>query len=56
MLDDIPNNLKKFDIFKAIFDEYFVDHIVEETNKYFKFIQANFTFKNKSKLEFKFNI
>lgn len=31
MLHDIPNNLKEIYIFKAIFDEDFVYHIVEET-------------------------
>jgi len=32
MLEDIPENFKEIDIFKAFFDEHFVDHIVEQTN------------------------
>jgi len=52
MLEDIPENFKEIDIFKAFFDEHFVDHIVEQTNKYFKFIIINFTLKKKSKLQY----
>jgi len=36
---------------KPFLDKHFVDHIVEQTNKYFKFIKINFTLKNKFKLQ-----
>lgn len=55
MLEDKPNDFKEIDIFKALFDEHFVDHIVEQTNKYFKFIKNNFTLKSKSKLQYRKN-
>lgn len=47
--DSVP--ITEIDIFKAVFDEYLVQHIVEETNKYYRFIvSTNKDIKVRSKL------
>jgi len=38
------------DIFKIIFDEHLVQHIVDETNKFFHYVIKNLVIKQHSKL------
>jgi hypothetical protein len=38
------------DIFKIIFDEHLVQHIVDETNKFFHYVMKNLITKQHSKL------
>lgn len=40
-LDDLPSPLTEYDIFKTIFDEDLVQHIVDETNKFYHFVISN---------------
>lgn len=50
-IDDLPPEFSELDIFKMIFDEHLVQHIVEETNKFFHFIMKNKVLKQHSKLK-----
>jgi len=40
-LDDLPSPLTEYDIFKTVFDEDLVQHIVDETNKFYHFVISN---------------
>lgn len=49
-LDDLPSPFTEYDIFKTVFDEDLVQHIVDETNKYYHFVISNKEITVKSKL------
>jgi len=49
-IDDLAIDFTELDIFKLIFDEDLVQHIVEETNKFYYFLVNNKLLKQHSKL------
>lgn len=49
-LDDLPSPFTEYDIFKTVFDEDLVQHIVDETNKYYHFVISKKEITVKSKL------
>jgi len=50
-IDDLAPEFSELDIFKMIFDEHLVQHIVEETNKFFHFIIKNKVLQQHCKLK-----
>lgn len=50
VLDDLSPEFCEMDIFKIIFDENLVQHIVDETNKFFHYVMKNLVTKQHTKL------